>query len=59
MIWKFVMIVNMYVIFFVLLMRRFKGLEGIKLKGKLRVVEYNLVWSDWGGYGELWLKVFG
>ncbi|XP_024384913.1 coronatine-insensitive protein homolog 1a isoform X2 [Physcomitrium patens] len=56
---KFVTIANMYATSPASLTRRFKGLEGIKLKGKPRAAEYNLVRSDWGGYGEPWLKVLG
>lgn len=56
---KFVIIANIYSAEPAALTRRFKRLEGIKLKGKPRAAEYDLLPRDWGGYAEPWLRELG
>lgn len=53
---KVVTIANMYSTSPASLTRRFKCLKGLRLKGKPRAAEYNLVQSNWGGYAEPWLR---
>lgn len=53
---KLVTIANMYATSPAALTRRFKCLRGLRLKGKPRAAEYNLVRSNWGGYAEPWLR---
>lgn len=56
---KSVTIANMYAVSPSGLTRRFKRLECIKLKGKPRAAEYDLLVQDWGGYAEPWLRELG
>lgn len=56
---KAVTIANMYATSPAACTRRFKGLAGLKLKGKPRASEYSLVQSNWGGYAEPWLRELG
>jgi coronatine-insensitive protein 1 len=53
---KNISIANMYAVAPTALTRRFKCLEGIKLKGKPRAAEYDLLLPEWGGYAYPWLK---
>jgi coronatine-insensitive protein 1 len=56
---KYVTIANMYVVAPTALTKRFNSLDGIKLKGKPRAAEYNLLLPDWGGHAGPWLEEFG
>lgn len=40
------------------LLRRFKHIESIKLKGKPRAAMFNLIPEDWGGYVTSWVEEF-
>lgn len=53
---KRVTIANVYSTSPAALTRRFKRLQELRLKGKPRAAEYNLVQSKWGGYAEPWLR---
>lgn len=53
---KTVTIANVYSTSPAALTRRFKRLQELRLKGKPRAAEYNLVQSKWGGYAEPWLR---
>lgn len=53
---KVVTIANMYATSPAALTRRFKCLRGLRLKGKPRAAEFNLLQSNWGGYAEPWLR---
>lgn len=38
------------------LLRRFRHLKSLKLKGKLRAAMFNLILEDWGGHVRPWVK---
>lgn len=56
---KFVTIAYMYSTSPELLTRRFRRLEGIKIKGKPRAAEYDLLVPRWGGYAQPWIRELG
>ena len=41
------------------LTRRFSRLEGVKIKGKPRAAEYDLLVPCWGGYAQPWIRELG
>lgn len=56
---KFVTIAYMYTTRPEALTRRFRRLEGVKIKGKPRAAEYDLLVPRWGGYAEPWIRELG
>lgn len=56
---KFVTIAYMYSTSPEHLTRRFSRLEGVKIKGKPRAAEYDLLVPNWGGYAEPWIRELG
>lgn len=56
---KFVTIAYMYSTSPDALTRRFSRLEGVKIKGKPRAAEYDLLVPHWGGYAQPWIRELG
>lgn len=56
---KFVTVAYMYSASPELLTRRFSRLEGVKIKGKPRAAEYDLLVPHWGGYARPWIRELG
>jgi coronatine-insensitive protein 1 len=56
---KFVTIAYMYSTSPEALTRRFSRLKGVKIKGKPRAAEYDLLVPCWGGYAQPWIRELG